>query len=97
MEIVSELPLFRFMVTCPDGFHLTVLKARWDRQERLRELVADIGTVLPQRREVAKGIEYQARLLEAKTGRRWSLQETAAFMKQQHGLAGIRRQTRGDE
>ena len=46
MEIVSELPLFRFISACPDGCHLTVLKARWDRQKNMRDLVAEMGTVL---------------------------------------------------
>jgi len=83
MEIISELPLFKFVVSCPEGLHLTVLKARWDRQEDLRELVPEMGTKLQQKRQALCGIEFQAGLLEARTGRRWSLEETAEFMEQQ--------------
>jgi len=57
MEIVNELPLFRFIVACPDGVHLTVVKARWNRDENLRELVAEMGTALPHRR--AAFMEHQ--------------------------------------
>lgn len=95
MEILCELPLFRFIISCPEGRHLTVLKARWNREENLRELVAEMGTALRRRRGPASGIEFQAGLLEAKTGRRWSLEETAAFMEHQHGLARIRRESKG--
>ena len=90
MEIIGELPLFKFILACPDGCHLTVLEARWDRDEDLRKLVAEMGTVLPRRRESITGIEFQAGLLEAKTGRRWSLEETAILMEQQQELARYR-------
>ena len=39
MEILSELPLFRFVVACPDGRHLTVLTARWNREGAERALM----------------------------------------------------------
>lgn len=97
MEIVSELPLFRFIIACPDGNHLTVLKARWNRDENLRELVAEMGTMLPRRREPASGIEFQADLLEARTGQAWTLEETAEFMEHQHDLEKIRRESGGGE
>ena len=91
MEIVSELPLFKFVVACPGGRHLTVVKARWDREDDLRQLVSEMGTTLSRKRETLSGIEFQAGLLEAKTGRPWSLEETEAFMKQQESLAESRR------
>jgi len=93
MEIVSELPLFKFVVACPGGRHLTVVKARWNREDELRQLVSEMGTNLTRRRETLSGIEFQAGLLEAKTGRPWSLEETEAFIKQQQGLANSRRRT----
>ena len=93
MEIVSELPLFRFVVACPGRCHLTVIKARWNREDDLRRLVSEMGTELPQKRESLSGIEFQAGLLEAKTGRCWSLEETEAFMEQQESLATSRQQT----
>lgn len=83
MEVISELPLFRFVVACPQGHHLTVVKARWNRQDDLRELVSEMGTQLQESREALSGIEFQAGLLEARTGRRWSLEETEEFMEQQ--------------
>ena len=91
MEIVRELPLFRFVVACPDGLHLTVLKARWNRDDDQRQIDSELGTVLPKRRAAVTGIEFQAGLLEAKTGRKWSLEETEAFMEQQKFLADNRR------
>ena len=90
MEVISELPLLRFVVACPDGCHLTVLKARWNRGDDLRELESEMGTALPRRREAMSGIEFQAGLLEARTGRRWSLEETEEFMEQQRDLAAGR-------
>lgn len=86
MEIVCELPLFKFVISCPEGHHLTVLKARWDRDQNQRELEAEMGTRLASRRQSINGIEFQAGLLEAKTGRRWSLEETATYMEQQQKL-----------
>lgn len=93
MEIVSELPLFRFVVACPGRCHLTVIKARWNREDDLRLLVSEMGTELPQKRESLSGIEFQAGLLEARTGRRWSLEETETFMEQQLSQATSRQQT----
>lgn len=90
MEIVSELPLFRFIVTCPDRAHMTVLKARWNRTSSRPKLESEFGTHLDDPREPVNGIEFQAGLLEARTGRRWSHEETAALMEHQHGLAKIR-------
>ena len=90
MEIISELPLFRFVVACPDGCHLTVVKARWNRDDSLRELHAELGTRLPDRRQGTHGVEFQAGLLAAKTGRHWTLEETARLMEQQHGLTRMR-------
>lgn len=90
MEIVSELPLFRFVVTCPDRAHMTVLKARWNRMSSGPKLEAELGTRLCEPREPVNGIEFQAGLLEARTGRQWSREETAEFMEQQHGLTRIR-------
>jgi hypothetical protein len=81
MEIVSELPLFRFIVACPDGQHLTVVKARWDRDAESRYLESEFGTALTEKRPERIGIEFQAGLLEAKTGRRWSLEETEAYIQ----------------
>ena len=91
MEIVSELPLFRFIVTCPEGEHLTVLKARWDRDAQLQYLEPEMGTALPEKRPVRIGIEFQAGLLEAKTGRPWSLEETEAYVQDQVELAQLRK------
>ncbi len=85
MDIVCELPLFKFVVGCPEGRHMSIVKARWNRDEDHRALEAETGTELPQRRESISGIEFQAGLLEAKTGRRWSLEETATFMEKQQG------------
>lgn len=48
MEILSELPLLRFVVSCPQGSHLTVLRARWDRDARVRLLESEMGTALPE-------------------------------------------------
>jgi hypothetical protein len=93
MEIVSELPLFKFVVACPGGSHLTVVKARWNREDDLRQLVSEMGTSLPRKRDALSGIEFQAGLLEAKTGRPWSLEETEAFIKQQESLAESRRRS----
>ena len=90
MEIVSELPLFRFVVTCPDRAHMTVLKARWNRTPGGPKLEAELGTRLHEPREPINGIELQAGLLEARTGRRWSREETAELMEQQHALTRIR-------
>lgn len=69
MEILSELPMFRFVVVCPEGKHLTVLNARWNREKDLRELIGAMGTELRRRRVPARGPEFQAGLLETKTGR----------------------------
>lgn len=93
MEVFSELPLFRFVVACPGGRHMTVIKARWNREDDLRQLVSEMGTELPLRRESLTGIEFQAGLLEAKTGRPWSLEETEAFIEQQQSLAASRQRT----
>ena len=81
MEILSELPLFRFVVACPDGRHLTVLKARWNREGAERNLESESGTRLTEPRVSRTGIEFQAGLLEARTGRVWSLEETAAYIE----------------
>jgi hypothetical protein len=83
MEILSELPLFRFVVACPNGRHLTVLKARWNREGAERNLESELGTRLNERRVSRTGIEFQAGLLEARTGRVWSLEETAAYIERQ--------------
>ena len=91
MEVVSELPLFKFVVACPGGRHMTVIKARWNREDDLRQLVSEMGTELLCKRETLSGIEYQAGLLEAKTGRPWSIEETEASIEQQKGLAKTRR------
>jgi len=93
MEVLSELPLFKFVVGCPGGRHLTVIKARWSREDDVRQLVSELGTELPEKRASLTGIEFQAGLLEAKTGRPWSLEETEAFMKQQQSQVDKRRQT----
>ena len=90
MEIVSELPLFRFIVTCPERAHMTVLKARWNRASSGPKLEAEMGTHLPEPRGPVNGIEFQAGLLEARTGRSWSREDAAALMDHQHGLTRIR-------
>lgn len=91
MEIVGELPLFKFIVICPDRGHMTVLKARWNRHAGSHHLESEMGTCLSEPLTAAStGIEFQAGLLEAKTGRAWSREETAALMEQQHGLGRIR-------
>lgn len=87
MEIVRELPLFRFIVACPDGRHLTVLKARWNQEGNDRRIESEMGTELPRKRAARTGIEFQAGLLEAKTGRKWTLEETETFLEQQNLLA----------
>ena len=87
MEILHELPLLRFVVICPEGFHVVVLKARWVRSRSERTLETDLGSKLSERWQGTRGIEFQAGYLEARTGRRWSLEETATLMEQQHGLA----------
>jgi hypothetical protein len=91
MEILSELPLFRFVVACPEGRHLTVLKARWNRDGADRQLDADMGTRLTERRVSRTGIEFQAGLLEARTGRPWSLEETEEYIEQRRSKAAHRR------
>ena len=100
MEIIRELPLFRFVVACPKGKHLTLLKARWNRGESTRQLTSEIGTELGKKRSPLVGIEFQAGLLEAKTGRTWSLEETEQFMDLHLTVAKLRRVVRegeGDE
>ena len=92
MEIVSELPLFRFIVTCPDRNHMTVLKARWNQDSGRPKLESEIGTHRTDPGESVSGIEFQAGLLEGRTGRRWSREETAAFMEHRRG----RNRNRGD-
>lgn len=92
MEILCELPLFKFVVCCPEGLHLTVLKARWNREDDSRELVAEMGTRLPKKRQARSGLEFQAELLEARTGRRWTLEEAAEFIERQQARAQEREQ-----
>ncbi len=96
MEVVSELPLFRFVVACPKGHHLTLVKARWDRDQGVRALYSELGTELGDKRNSTVGIEFQAGLLEAKTGRSWSLEETEAFMAL-HQDAAMQRRRAGAE
>ena len=91
MEIVRELPLFRFVVACPKGRHLTLVKARWSREAGVRVLESELGTELSERRSSRLGIEFQAGLLEAKTGRPWSLEETETFMDLHYSVAKLRR------
>ena len=91
MEIVLELPLFRFVVACPRGCHLTLVKARWDREKGVRRLDSELGTELGDRRSSKLGIAFQAGLLEAKTGRSWSLEETEVFMDLHYTVAKLRR------
>ena len=91
MEIIRELPLFRFVIACPKGKHLTLLRARWNRDESARSLTSEIGTELGERRPPLSGIEFQAGLLEAKTGRSWSLEETERFMDLHFTVAKMRR------
>lgn len=91
MEVMSELPLFRFVVACPRGFHLTLVKARWDLEQGVRILRSELGTELGDKRDSKVGIEFQAGLLEARTGRPWSLEKTEIFMDLQHNAARQRR------
>jgi hypothetical protein len=89
MEIVGELPLFRFIVTCPERGQMTVLKARWNRSECKRHLESEMGTTLPGPAEAINRIDFQAGVLQAKTGRPWTRDETAVLMEQRQGLAGL--------
>ena len=90
LEIVCELPLFRFVVACPEGGHLTVLKARWDRQSSRRQLEADFGTRLDEPAASRRGIGFQKALMEVRTGRSWTHEETAVVMEHQLALARLR-------
>ena len=90
MEILSELPLFKIVLACPEGLHLTVVKARWEQDQNRCALEAELGTALTKRRDSRTGIEFQTGLLEARTGRKWSLEETEALMEFQQELARSR-------
>jgi hypothetical protein len=96
MEIVGELPLFRFIVTCPERSHMTVLKARWNRDEGKRYLVSEMGTTLPGPVEPINRIEFQAGVLQAKTGRPWTRDETASLLESGEALAGLTDGGRGE-
>jgi hypothetical protein len=91
MEIVRELALFRFVIACPKGHHLTLAKARWNREAGVRTLESEAGTELVEKRSSRLGIEFQAGMLEAKTGRSWSLEETEIFMDLHYTVAKLRR------
>ena len=57
MEVLCELPLFRFIVTCPDRTHMTVLKARWNRTCSRPMLESEMGTYLHEARtDCMKGV-----------------------------------------
>lgn len=87
MEIVREVPLFSFVVACPDGGHLTLVKAADSEEVETSGLISELGTRSSGRLESRAGICFQASLLGAKTGRNWSLEETEAFMEHQQVVA----------
>ena len=91
MEILREVPLFSFVVACPGGGHLTLLKVVDDDEMETAALISELGTRSFHGHQSRVGIRFQSSLLEAKTGRTWSLEETEAFMEHQQVLARRRR------
>ena len=94
MEIVTELPLMRFVVACPSGYHLVIVKARWSRSQAERMLESEAGTRLSERWRGMRGVEFQAELLAERTGRQWSLEDTAALMEQDENERPERKESR---
>lgn len=97
MEVVSELPLFRFVVACPERLHLTVVKARTGTAEDPRRLDSEMGTRLEEPWEPVRGVEFPTGLLERQTEKPTSGEDEPSLNEQGHVLSGIKEAGKGGD